>query len=137
MLLDRDANENAVTNAELPRPCATNWADESQVLVLQHVVLSKPTGHESSSFWTLFHLVGVLCSFPACLLPLCATQRCVKFGNQPVLGCLRVGMGILAVRLRDAFGFRKTNFAMRVGPLRFRVAKTDWKSIRTKLSCEK
>ena len=86
-------------------PCATFWADESLVLVFHHVVLSKRMGHESSSFWTLFHVVGVLCPFPACLLPVGATLRGVTFRNQSVLGCLRVGMGIRAVRVRDAFGF--------------------------------
>ena len=85
-------------------PCATFWADESLVLVFHHVMLSRRMGHESSSFWTLFHVVGVLFPFLACLLSVCATLRGVTFGNHPVLGCLRVGMGIRAVRLRDAFG---------------------------------
>ena len=85
-------------------PCATFWADESLVLVFHHVVLSKRMGHESSSFWTLFHVVGVLYPFLTCLLPVCATLRGVTFGNQSVLGCLRVKMGIRAVRLHDAFG---------------------------------
>ena len=85
-------------------PCATFWADESLVLVFHHVVRSKRTGHESSLFWTLFHVVGVLCPFLPCLLPVCATLRGVTFGNQAVLGCLRVKMGIRAVRLRGPFG---------------------------------
>ena len=72
--------------------------------MFHHVVFSKRTGHESASFWTLVHVVGVLFPFLACLLPVCATLRGVTFGNQPVLGCLRVEMGIRAVRLRDAFG---------------------------------
>ena len=88
----------------LSHPCATFWADESLILVFHHVVLSKRTGQESSSFWTLFHVV-VSCSLPSCLLPVCATLRGVTFGNQSVLGCLRVEMGIRAVRLRDAFGW--------------------------------
>ena len=85
-------------------PCATFWADESLVLVFHRVMLSKRMGHEPSSFSTLFHVVGMLCPFPACLLPLRDTLRGVTFGNQSVLACLRVEMGIRAVRLRDAFG---------------------------------
>ena len=67
-------------------------------------MLSKRTGHESSAFWTLFHVVGVCSSFIVFLLPLRTTVRGVTFGNESVLGCLRVEMGICAVRLRDAFG---------------------------------
>ena len=85
-------------------PCATFWADESLVLVFHHLMLSKRTGHESSAFWTLFHVVGVCSSFIVFLLPLRTTVRGVTFGNESVLGCLRVEMGICAVRLRDAFG---------------------------------
>ena len=84
-------------------PCATFWADESLVLVFHHVALSKRMGHESFSFWTLFHVVGVFSSI-ACLLPLRATLNGVTFGNQSFLACSRVEMGIRAVRLRDAFG---------------------------------
>ena len=92
------------TGGTREHPRGTFWADESLVLVFHHVVLSKPTGHESSSFRKLFHVVGVLCPFPACLLPVCATLWGVTFGNQSVLGCLRVRMGTRPVRLRDAFG---------------------------------
>ena len=68
-------------------------------------MLSKRMGHESSSFWTLFHVVDVVSSFIVCLLPLRATLRGVTFGNQSFFACLRVEMGTRAVRLRDAFGF--------------------------------
>lgn len=60
-------------------PYTTFWADESLVRPFHHVVLSKPTGHGSSSFRTFFHVVGVLCPFPTCLLPVCATPRDVTF----------------------------------------------------------
>ena len=86
-------------------PCATFWADESLVLVFHHVMLSKRMGHESSSFWTLFHVVDVFPSFIVFLLPLRATLRGVTFGNQSFFAYLRVEMGTRAVRVRDAFGF--------------------------------
>ena len=65
----------SVTIVDRDHPCATFWADESLVLVFHHVVLSKRMGHETSSFSTLFHVVGMLCPFPACLLPLRDTLR--------------------------------------------------------------
>ena len=83
----------------------TFWADESQVLVFNHVMLLKRMGHESSSFRTLFHVVGMFCSLPTCLLPICTTSRGVTFGNQSMLAGLRVKVGKFSLRLHDAFGF--------------------------------
>ena len=79
--------------ASCGHPCATYWADASLVLVFHHVVLFQRTGHGSSTFWTLFYMVGMFCSLVLSLFPLRAMPSDVTFENYSFSASLTIEMG--------------------------------------------